>query len=227
MEKNDFPMKHPLGLEGNTTDLISKGEFGAVLSRAGVGKTAFLVQLALNAMLRDKNVLHISLNDPVDKITLWYKELFNHLAQRYAFEQAGQIWGTLLPHRFIMTFRVAGFSVPRLRERLADLTGQDIFHPDMVIIDGFKFDEATRESLADLKNLAAEQSFSAWFSVHTHRHEETPLNSIPVPLLDVEDLFDVAFRLQPVEKDIHIQPLKGPIFDLAPLTLDASSMLIK
>ena len=227
MIKDDFTIKDPFGLEGDTTDIISKGEFGAVLSRAGVGKTAFLVQLALNAMLRDKNVLHISLNDPVDKVTLWYKELFNHLVQRYAFEQAGQLWGTLLPHRFIMTFRVAGFSVPRLRERLADLTGQDIFHPDMVIIDGFKFDESIRDYLADLKNLAEEQSFSTWFSVHTHRHEETPANSVPLPLLDVEDLFEVALRLQPVEKDIRIQPLKGPISNLASLTLDASSMLIK
>ncbi|MBN2539690.1 MAG: cytoplasmic protein [Deltaproteobacteria bacterium] len=227
MVKNDFAIKHPLGLEGDATDIIAKGTFGAVLSRAGVGKTALLVQLALNAMLRDKNVLHISLNDPVDKITLWYKELFNLLAQRYAFEQAGQLWETLLPHRFIMTFRVAGFSVPRLKERLADLTGQDIFHPDMVIIDGLKFDESIREYLVDLKKLAEEQSFSTWFSVHTHRHEETPLNSIPVPLLDVEDLFDVALRLQPVGTDIHIQPLKGPISGLSPLALDASSMLIK
>ncbi|MBW2650056.1 MAG: cytoplasmic protein [Deltaproteobacteria bacterium] len=230
MLKKDLITRHPLGLQGDETDVISSGEFGAVLSRAGVGKTAFLVQLALNTMLRDKNVLHISLSDPVDKITLWYKELFNHLAQRYAFEQAGQLWESLLPHRFIMTFRVAGFSVPRLKERLADLTGQDIFHPDMVIIDGLKFNESARECLADLKKLAEEQSFHAWFSVHTHRHEETSSDSIPLPLLDVEDLFDIALQLQPVGTDIHVKPLKGPskvISGLSPLVLDAASMLIK
>jgi len=115
MLKKDLITRHPLGIQGDEMDIISDGEFGAVLSRAGVGKTAFLVQLALNAMLRNRNVLHISLNDPVDKITLWYKELYNHLAQRHAIEQAGQIWESLLPHRFIMTFRVAEFSVPRLR----------------------------------------------------------------------------------------------------------------
>ena len=230
MLKNDLIIKDPLGLQGDETDIISKGEFGAVLSRAGVGKTAFLVQLALNAMLRDRNVLHISLNDPADKITLWYKELFNHLAQRYAFEQAGQLWESLLPHRFIMTFRVAGFSVPRLRERLADLTGQDIFHPDMVIIDGLKFNESAKECLEDLKKLAEEQSFHAWFSVHTHRHEEALSDDIPLPLLDVEDLFDIALQLQPVGTDIHVKPLKGPskvISGMSHLTLDASSMLIK
>jgi len=230
MLKKDLITRHPLGIQGDETDIISKGEFGAVLSRAGVGKTAFLVQLALNAMLRNRNVLHISMNDPVDKITLWYKELFHHLAQRHAVEEASQLWESLAPHRFIMTFRVAGFSVPRLRERLADLTGQDIFHPDMVIIDGLKFNETTIECLTELKGLAKEQSFFTWFSVHTHRHEETVSSSIPPPLQDVEDLFDVALQLQPAGTDIHIKPLKGPskvTSGLPHLTLDASSMLIK
>ncbi|MBW2630692.1 MAG: AAA family ATPase [Deltaproteobacteria bacterium] len=230
MLKKDLITRHPLGIQGEETDIISKGGFGAVLSRAGVGKTALLVQLALNTMLRNRNVLHISLNDPVDKITLWYKELFNHLVQRHTVEETSQLWEFLLPHRFIMTFRVAGFSVLRLRERLADLTGQNIFHPDMVIIDGLKFNESIRECLTDLKKLAGEQSFHAWFSVHTHRHEETSSDNIPSPLLAVEDLFDVALQLQPAGTDIHIKPLKGlsnVTSDLSQLTLDASSMLIK
>ncbi len=225
MVKSDLITRHPFGLQGDEPDILSKGEFGAVLSRAGVGKTALLVQLALNAMLRDRNVLHISLNDPVDKITLWYKELFHHLTQRDAVEATGLLWESLLPHRFIMTFRIAGFSVPKLRERLADLAEQDIFRPDMIIVDGLRFNESIRECLTDLKTLAAEQSLHVWFSVHTHRNEEEPH-----PLLGLEDLFEVALQLQPDGTDIRIQPLKGPedaVSGLSKLALDASSMLIK
>jgi len=224
MAKSDLITRHPFGLQGDEPDIISEGQFGAVLSRAGVGKTALLVQLALNAMLRDKNVLHISLNDPVDKITLWYKELFHHLTQRDAVEQGGPLWESLLPHRFIMTFRIAGFSVPKLRERLADLAEQNIFHPNVVIIDGLRFNESIRQCLTDLKTLAAEQSLNVWFSVHTHRDEENP------PLLGLEDLFEVALQLQPEGTDIRIEPLKGPadaVSGLSQLALDASSMLIK
>ncbi|MBW2558174.1 MAG: AAA family ATPase [Deltaproteobacteria bacterium] len=230
MLKKDLNSRHPLGTREDEIDILSKGEFGAVLSRAGVGKTAFLVQLAINTMMKNRNVLHISMNDPVDKITLWYEELFQHLTQRNAVEEANQLWESLLPHRFIMTFRVAGFSVPRLIERLTDLTGQDIFHPDMVIIDGLEFNESTRECLADLKSLAGEQSFHAWFSVHTHRDEQTPQDGIPSRLMNVEDLFDIALQLHPSGTDIHIKPLKGPsriISGMTHLTLDASSMLIK
>ena len=93
-----------------------------------------------------------------------------------------------------------------------------------------KFNKSTRDCLADLKKLAGEQSFHTWFSVHTHRHEETLSDNIPSPLLDVEDLFDIALQLQPAGTDIHIKPLKGladMTSDLSHLTLDASSMLIK
>jgi KaiC/GvpD/RAD55 family RecA-like ATPase len=80
MFKNDLIVRNPLRRMGSETDdVIPEGGFGAVLAHAGVGKTALLVQLALNAMLRDRNVLHISLNDPVGKVSLWYQELFHHL----------------------------------------------------------------------------------------------------------------------------------------------------
>ena len=82
--KKELILRNPLRLMGDETDdIIPEGGFGAVLARAGVGKTALLVQLAVNALLRGNNVLHISLNDPVKKVSLWYKEVFNHLTKPY------------------------------------------------------------------------------------------------------------------------------------------------
>jgi len=78
----ELVQQNPLRLMIKETEgLPSEGGFGAVLARAGVGKTAFLVQLALNHLLRDINVLHISLDDPVNKVSLWYKEVFQHLTK--------------------------------------------------------------------------------------------------------------------------------------------------
>jgi len=230
MVKSDLINRHPFGIREDVPDIISGGQFGAVLSRAGVGKTALLVQLALNAMLRDRNVLHIGMHDPVDKVTLWYEELFHLLTERGDVEQGGLLLESLLPHRFIMTFRIAGFSVPKLRERLADLAEQGIFRPDMILVDGLRFDESIRGCLEEMKALAGEQSLQVWFSVHTHRHEEPSAGAFPAPLADVQDLFDVALKIEPEGTDIRIKPLKGPeaaVSGLSQLTLDASSMLIK
>jgi KaiC/GvpD/RAD55 family RecA-like ATPase len=42
---------------------LNAGQVGGVMARAGVGKSAFLIHIALNHLLRGANVLHISLTD--------------------------------------------------------------------------------------------------------------------------------------------------------------------
>jgi hypothetical protein len=230
MLKQDLTIRNPLRLMGQESeDILDAGGFGAVLARAGVGKTALTIQIALNSLLRSKNVLHISLNDPVDKVTLWYKEVFSLIAHQYNVKQADELWDTLLPHRFIMTFKVEGFSVPKLEERLADLTQQDIFRPDMVIIDGLPFGTDTAHSLAELKAVAQQHGMHIWFTVTTHRHEAPDANGLPIQLKDTSDLFDVIIQLQPDGKSIHIKALKTTgAADSAPsLVLDPSTMLIR
>ena len=230
MLKNELILKNPLRRMGyESDDILKRGEFGAVMARAGVGKTAFLVQLALNSMLREKNVLHISLNDPVKKISLWYKEVFNRIATQYAIHQSAQLWDTVLPHRFIMTFRVEGFSVPKLEERLTDLIEQSIFKPHTMIIDGLPFDDAVNRDLADLKNLASRQGMHVWFTVRTHRHEEPGPSGTPAQLIQVADLFEVAIQLVPVGKQIQIKAFKGlgSQGDQPDLMLDPATMLIQ
>ncbi|MCD6154065.1 MAG: hypothetical protein J7J07_09200 [Syntrophobacterales bacterium] len=228
MLKKDLILKNPLSLLGcETEDIVHEGGFGAVLSRAGVGKTAFLVQLAINSMLRSKNVLHISLNDPVKKVGLWYKELFHNLAEQHSPAEIKQLWEDILPHRFIMTFKVEGFSVPRLGERITDLTEQNIFHPRMIIIDGFRFNESTRKPLIDLKGLAEKHEFNVWFTVTTHRNEEPEPDGMPISFSLVEELFDAVLKLWPEGAETHIKILKGISADNSSLLLDSSTMLVK
>jgi hypothetical protein len=230
MLKQELILRNPLRQLGfETEDILPAGAIGAVLAHAGVGKTALLVQLALNGMLRSRNVLHISLNDPVNKVNLWYNELFHHLAGRYEGAQINSLWESVLPHRFIMTFRVESFTVPKLEERLSDLTEQGIFSPTMMIIDGLHFDESRLSDLNALKALAAKNGIHIWFTVRTHRHESSGLDGLPVSFSAVAGLFDLVLELQPEHADVHIKLLRGsgstPIG--SPLLLDPSTMLIK
>ena len=230
MLKKDLILRNPLRLMGyENDDILGSGKFGAVLARAGVGKTAFLVQLSLNALLRGKNVLHISLEDPVNKVSLWYKEVFNLIADQYQVDQINQLWDSLLPHRFIMTFRVEGFSVPTLQERLADLMEQNIFSPQMIIVDGFPFDKSVHQPLAEFKALVEKHQMHAWFTMRTHRHEDPGPNGKPLQLEQVSDLFEIAIQLIPVGKEIHVTAVKGAEMFSAnlDLRLDPSTMLIK
>jgi hypothetical protein len=230
MLKKDLISLNPFRMMGyENDDILDAGEFGAVLARAGVGKTAFLVQLSLNALLRSKNVLHISLKDPVHKVDLWYKEVFHLIAEQYHLNQLDALWESILPHRFIMTFKVEGFSVPKLEERLSDLIEQNIFSPQMIIVDGLPFNDTVRRPLSDLKELVKKYGTHAWFAVTTHRHEPPAADGCPVQLEHAAGLIDLAIQLLPAGKEIHLKILKGvkPASGDGDLSLDPATLLIK
>ena len=230
MLKKDLILRNPLRLLGQENkEILTPGGLGAVLARAGVGKTALMVQLSLETLLRGKNVLHVSLDDPVNKVGLWYDEVCYHLADQYNIQQINDLWESILPHRFIMTFRVEGFSVPKLDERLTDLTEQNIFSPDMIIIDGLPFSKTTETYLEQLKTFSQKHQVCIWFSVRTHRHEEPDPQGIPPQLAGLEDLFDIIIQLQPQGEEINVKAIKGgaPESRSALLKLDPSTMLIQ
>jgi len=230
MLKKDLILRNPLRLLGTEShEALPAGGFGAVLARAGVGKTALMVQLALNSLLRDQNVLHISLNDPVRKVSLWYEEVFRHIAAQYDDVQIRRLRESILTHRFIMTFQAGGFSVPVLQERLTEFAEQGIFIPRMVLIDGLPFDPSTHPMLLELKELAKSENFHVWLSVRTHRRKNAAKQDLPSQFLPVADLFEAAIALMPEGNAIHIMALKGGTRDSnqPSLLLDPASMLIK
>jgi len=230
MLKNDLILRSPVQyLGGQSADVLADGQFGGVLARAGVGKTALMVQIALNSMLHERNVIHVSLNQPVNKTNLWYREVFGHLVRQSSIPQPEALWESLLPHRFIMTFRAEGFSIPKMEERLTDLVEQKIFVPRLLIVDGLSFDEPLRDSLSDLKHFSRLYGMRVWFTIRTHRHEDPGPSGVPKQLSDMEDLFEVALQLVPVGEEILVKVLKGLTLpaEHAQLVLDPTTMLVK
>lgn len=230
MMRNDLIQKNPLRcLEQEDGSLLPPGGLGVVLSPAGVGKTAFMVQIAIDTMLHEKKILHISLNDSIDKITLWYRELFLNLAGHHQFERADDTWQSILPWRFIMTFKVARFSVPILEERLSDLMEQDIFQPSLLIIDALAFTDSDIPSIEELKNMVGRRGMSLWVTGNSHRDDERRPDGIPVRLSPVLDLVDRIIELTPGETGISVAALKGLPGEPADtgLYLDPATMLIQ
>jgi hypothetical protein len=217
---------NPLGIE--TDNIVKKGDFAAVLARAGVGKTSFLVQVALSCMLKQKKVLHVSLHDSVKKVSLWYKEIFTNLLHQHVIDLPVGSLDSLLPCRFIMTFKVDRFGLPGFVERFSDITEQGIFVPDVLIIDGLPLNETTDKLLKEIKAFAVQNSLSVWFAGHIHRDEEPSADGTPAPFFHVADNFDVVIQLQPTGERIRVDFIKGITNDSeSPMIhVDPSSMLI-
>ncbi len=224
MSKNDLILKDPFQfIREDAGHILMDGEFGAILAGAGVGKTSFLVQLALDCLLADKNVLHICLDQPIKKVCLWYEEVLRLVSDQYQLDNSNKLWETILPHRFIMTFKLGDFGAERLEGRLNDLIEQGIFFPQVVLIDGLPFDKTTRETIDRLSSMAREQGFPVWFTVNISR-DKGDRHFIS----EFSDLFKVIVRLESKGPEVRVHLLKDQRRDKASsLVLDPAMQSIR
>ncbi len=232
MPKRDLIFRNPLRvLGGDGIAILPEGGFGAVIARAGVGKTSFLVQIALERMLHQKDVLHVSLTDPLDKVCLWYDELLGELSTIYDKHKIKELWEEAKPHRFILTFLAEEFSPAALEHRFIELKEQNILNPSLILIDGLSFEkDEIKETLGALKSFAKKYDLRLWFSVRTHRQTDTDPDKYPPEIEKRADFFDIILRLQPnrERKEVEVKVLKssGEFSGREKLSLDPKTMLV-
>ncbi|PID75447.1 MAG: hypothetical protein CSA20_05565 [Deltaproteobacteria bacterium] len=205
-----------------------KGAMGLVMARAGLGKTAVLVQLALDYMLLGNKVLHVSIGEGLEKTRTWYDDILSLFTDG---EKIGNI-PAVMKNRMIMTFKESSFSTSLFKERLDDLVAQDIYKPQCLIVDGYDFTGSSRESLEDFKRIMQEQDLRMiWFSAISHRDDtRTSKAGVPAPCHEVDDLFDAILLIRPEGEAIHLDILRCDFCATDPdagLALDPSTMLIK
>ncbi len=198
------------------------------MARAGLGKTAILVQFALDCMLQGNNVLHVAIGEGIDKTRDWYADMLATITDGEKLENIPGI----MQQRMIMTFKESAFSKALLEERLDDLVKQNIFQPDCLIVDGYDFAGGNKEELAELCSYMAERGLKMiWFSAVCHRGDEHQKEGgIPAPGCDVEELFDNILLISPHEKEISLDVLKSSSTQVSAggsLKLDPSTMLLK
>jgi hypothetical protein len=226
MLKKDLILKSPveraIGIEN-----IAKGQFGAVLSRAGVGKTSFLVQIALTQLLADQKILHVSLDDPMDKINLRYEEAYTNLVDNIGYvdpQKAVRLWDDICPNKVGISYTESTFNTDKIKDYLKSFKKSDLALPSIIVIDGINFDKNVSDILEDLKGLNQEFGVFVWFSMKSHREEALSEDGFPVQLEAVKNLFDKAVFLQPIDDKIEAVILKdgdriGQKYKLNPATM--------
>ncbi len=215
-----------LNLAGNNKKM------GLIMARAGVGKTALLVQIALDSILRGKRVVHISIGENLEKTKLWYDDILEIILQECSVANPHELVEMVQRHRMIMTFKESTFNRARLEERLNDLILQDIFKPDCVVIDGFDFTNMDHEDLEDINNLMESLRLQTWFSATNHREDERLSPSgVPAPCHELDDLFETVVLLKSDQDQIQLEIIRhnndACTGDSCHLSLDPATMMVK
>jgi len=208
------------------------GHLVLAMGRAGVGKTAFIVGIGIDALLSGQKVLHISLERTIDKIRSWYDDLLMEMLRR---EKKLEHWAAIQleveRHRHIHTYVGRSFSVDRLRQGLDLLTGAMDFTPQVIILDRLEFTEVEPSMVAELREIAAEAGAEMWIACRTHRDGPQPRpGHLPPPAEPFEDLVDLAFFLEPEDAKVRLRVLKDRdqmVDENLSLLLDQQTMLLK
>jgi len=228
MLKKDLNLRSPIEkIMG--IDHIINSQFGAVLSRAGVGKTRFLVQIALTQLLADKKIIHVSLDDSMGKINLRYNEGYTNLVDSIGYvdpQKAVRLWDDISLNKVGISYNDATFDTGKLKDYLKSFKKAELPMPAMIIIDGLNFDEEITDTLENLQALNQEFSTSIWFAMQTHRDEAMTEDGYPVQLEKRKDLFDKALFLQPVNNKIQAVVLKDGSRTDQSFLLDPATMML-
>jgi len=235
MGKEDLVSNNPLRALGLEKEDGSDGRrVGLVMSRAGLGKTAILVQIAMDSMLRDNKVLHVTIDEDLDKTRSWYEDILDLINQEKKMANFQQVVDEVMTNRMIMTFKENSFDTAKLGERMDDLAQQGIFKADCLVVDGYDFTDA--DSIAALDGLKAfmdkNELKMIWFSAVSHRDDDrVSVNCVPAPCHEIDDAFDTVLLISPEDKDIKLKTLKCSeacsVDAEKALLLDPATMLIK
>ena len=217
------PAEKALGLE-NITD----GKFGAVLSRAGVGKTGFLVQIAVTQLLSDEKILHISLSDSMEKINVRYDEAYTNLVDSIGYvdpQKAVRLWDSVKHNKVGISYTESTFDVEKIRDYLKSFKKADLDLPSIMVIDGLDFDSDLSGILTDLNQINTEFGIFIWLSMQSHREESLTEDGFPVQLAAHDTQIDKAIFLVPVDNKIQATILKDGDRTHQTCLLDPATMM--
>lgn len=210
MAKKILSSKSPVKLlEKSVKGGLGPGNLGVFASRKGVGKTACLVQIALNRLVEGQGVIHVSYGSRVDYIIAWYEELFKNLATRENLQQVMEMHDEIIRRRVIMNFQQAGMKTEQVLKGLEALLVQGSFPARTIIVDGFNFYLPASTDVKLFKQFALDRQLEFWFSCSLRGDD--PLvdeRGIPYVLKDYLDSFDIIFTLENEKDRVRVNLVK-------------------
>ena len=169
-------------------------------------------QHLLPCLLAGQRVLHVSLESTVDKVRTWYDDVLMEMLRRdKKLEHRAAIQLEVERRLHIHTYVGGSFSMDRLRHALELLQGVMHFDPQVIVVDDIDIDgqEIDPARVEAIKSMADELGAELWMTCQTHREgPQAEPGHLPPPANRLEELTDLAFRLDSHDRKIRLHVLK-------------------
>lgn len=211
---------------------LGKGNIGVVTSRKGVGKTAMLIGVALDDLLQNRKVLHVTVGESVEHLADFYEEIFRDLVTTSKVEDVADTRLTMVKNRHLLSYRGGDFEIPRIRESMEFLAEHAAFRPQTLILDGWPdFATVSSDEMAELKRLARDRQVEVWVTALRHREgQERDVRDVPLEVARHDEHLSVIVRLETESDHVKLRLVKDHenenLADLH-LELDPKTLLLK
>lgn len=182
------------------------GQVSALLARPGVGKSAALINFALDHMLRERPVLHLSLGANSDKVHQFYRQISSVFLPTYG---PLENWNALSQNLVVLSYPNPRKMMEGFRSDLDTLSTHARISPALVLVDDLEFGNHLDDDLGALSQAAQSKAVSILVSVRIYRHDDGTLN-LKQPLEIARRHASQVFFLDPSEHRIRLECLNDP-----------------
>ena len=186
------------GLHGG----LGVGNLGACIADHGVGKSSFLVGVAIDELLRGGTVLHVALDQTVSHVRDYYDTVYLALAESTHLDEPIAIHAEIDNQRRIRSYRRDSFSASKLSDALK-VEAEAGVRPSLIVIDGLEASQITGDDLAGIRALAHDLAAEVWFTL-----DADGTQGQPAALSGVEDLVSVVVTLESKGDEITLRAIK-------------------
>ena len=229
MVKAELTKKSPLRiLEKATHGGLGKGNIAVIASKRGIGKTACLVHIATDKLMRDKHVIHVSYSSRTDHIINWYEDIFKEISLKRDLESAMEVHDELIKNRVIMNFNQDGVTMDQVLNSVKAMIENGQKSTDAIVIDGYDFTKDCTENITKVKQFAKDLAIEVWFT-DSYEGEVVSEGDLPQNLKCCKDDLSVIMVLKNDGDVMNLNLVKDHDNDVSnelPLVLDSKTLLI-
>lgn len=188
------------GLHGG----LGIGNLGALVAGHGVGKSSFLIGVAIDELLRGGTVLHVALDQTVGHVRDHYDTIYEALVTSTHLDDAKLTHGEIDNHRRIRAYNARDFTATKLADavKIESETGA---RPTLIAIDGLDEAPIDVDNLAGIRALARELAAEVWFTLQSDSEKVVDL---PESWTDLGDEISVVLALEPEGDVVTLRALK-------------------
>lgn len=141
---------------------LKAGEMGLVTAKKGLGKTSVLVQFAIDSLLKDKHLVHISFDQHSSNVIAWYDSILSEIAKK-KHVQISDIADDIVRERTILNFNQENFTLPKVVATINALKEGGI-NVCAIVVDGLDLEKTSTDDLCVMSDFVKANEMTAWFS---------------------------------------------------------------